>query len=120
MKTVASTNWGEVLINVNRIDEIITFRSLDENDFVRIAYIMLNDLRDALAERGVKFVYTDAVCKFVAEKSFSKKFGARNMRRYIQTEIEDKLANAMIFEVKGPLAAASIDIVDGEIKVTCI
>ncbi len=105
---------------VNRIDEIITFRSLDESDFVRIAYIMLNDLRDALSERGVKLVYTDAVCDFIAKKSFSKKFGARNMRRYIQTEIEDKLANAMIFEVKGPLAAASIDVVDDQIKVTCI
>ena len=105
---------------INRIDEIITFRSLEKEDFIRISRIMLNDLREALNDRGIKFVYTDAVCDFVAEKSFSKKFGARNMRRYIQTEIEDKLANAMIFEVKGPLAAASIDIVDGEIKLTCI
>ena len=105
---------------INRIDEIITFRSLEKEDFTRISRIMLNDLKEALAERGVKFVYTDAVCDFVAEKSFSRKFGARNMRRYIQTEIEDKLANAMIFEVKGPLAAASVDIKDGEIKLTCI
>ena len=81
---------------------------------------MLNDLKEALAERGVKLVYTDAVCDFVADKSFSKKFGARNMRRYIQTEIEDKLANAMIFEVKGQLAAASVDIKNGEIALTCI
>ena len=105
---------------INRIDEIITFRSLEKDDFVRIAYIMLNDLQEALGERGIKFVYTDNVCSFVAEKSFSKKFGARNMRRYIQTEIEDKLANAMIFEVKGALAAASVDVVDDEIKLTCI
>ena len=105
---------------INRIDEIITFRSLEREDFARISHIMLNDLKEALAERGIKFVYTDAVCDFVAEKSFSKKFGARNMRRYIQTEIEDRLANAMIFEVKGPLAGASVDIKDGEIKLTCI
>ncbi len=105
---------------INRIDEIITFRSLEKEDFIRISRIMLNDLKEALAERGIKFVYTDAVCDFVAEKSFSKKFGARNMRRYIQTQIEDKLANAMIFEVKGPLAGASIDIENGEIKLTCI
>ncbi|MBR2024905.1 MAG: ATP-dependent Clp protease ATP-binding subunit, partial [Clostridia bacterium] len=105
---------------INRIDEIITFRSLEKDDFIRISRIMLNDLKEALEERGVKFVYTEAVCDFVAEKSFSTKFGARNMRRFIQKEIEDKLANAMIFEVKGPLAGASVDIVDGEIKLTCI
>ena len=105
---------------INRIDETITFRSLEKEDFARISRIMLNDLKEALAERGIKFIYTDAVCDYVAEKSFSKKFGARNMRRYIQTEIEDKLANAMIFEVKGPLAAASVDIKDGKINLTCI
>ena len=105
---------------INRVDEIITFRSLEKEDFARISRIMLNDLKEALAERGIKFIYTDAVCDYVAEKSFSKKFGARNMRRYIQTEIEDKLANAMIFEVKGPLAAASVDIKDGKINLTCI
>ena len=105
---------------INRIDEIITFRSLEKVDFVRIAKIMLNDLAQALAERGIKFVFTDAVCDYIAEKSYSRKYGARNMRRYIQIEIEDKLANAMIFEVKGNLAAASVDVKDGEISVSCI
>ncbi len=105
---------------INRIDEIITFRSLDKNDFVRIAKIMLNDLAQALAERGIKFVFTDVVCDYIAEKSYSRKYGARNMRRYIQVEIEDKLAHAMIFEVKGPLAAASVDIKDDKVVVTCI
>ncbi len=105
---------------INRIDEIITFRSLDKADFVRIAKIMLNDLAQALAERGIKFVFTDTVCEYIAEKSYSRKYGARNMRRFIQNEIEDKLANAMIFEVKGPLAAASVDVKDNKIVVTCI
>ena len=105
---------------INRIDEIITFRSLDKADFVRIANIMLNDLAQALVERGVKFVFTDSVCEYIAEKSYSRKYGARNMRRYIQNEIEDKLANAMIFEVKGPLAGASVDVKDDKIVVTCI
>ena len=104
---------------INRIDEIITFRSLEKDDFVRIAGIMLNDLVEALLERGVQFVYTDAVCSFIAENSFSKKYGARNMRRYIQTEIEDKLANAMIFEIKGPLTSAKVDVVDSKIQVAC-
>ncbi|MBQ8567070.1 MAG: ATP-dependent Clp protease ATP-binding subunit [Clostridia bacterium] len=100
---------------INRIDEIITFRSLDEKDFERISHIMLNDLKNALCEKGIKFNYTDEVCKLVAEKSFSRKFGARNMRRYIQTNIEDRLASAIIFENKAPITAASMDVDNGEL-----
>ena len=105
---------------INRIDEIITFRSLDENDFVEIAKIMLGDMQSALSERGIRFTYTDAACEFIAKESFSKKFGARNMRRYIQTEIEDKLAHAIIFEIKGNIIGASVDVKDGALSVDCI
>ena len=105
---------------INRIDEIITFRSLDEENFVHIAKIMLNDLKKALEERNISFAFTDEVCEFVAKESFSRKFGARNMRRYIQTEIEDKLAEAMIFVIKGNISMASVTIVDGKIKVDCV
>ncbi len=105
---------------INRIDEIITFRSLDEKDFVEIAKIMLGDMQSALAERGIRFTYTDAACEFIAKESFSKKFGARNMRRYIQTEIEDKLAHAIIFEIKGSIIGASVDVKDGALSVDCI
>ncbi len=105
---------------INRIDEIITFRSLEKEDFVHIAKIMLNDLKSALAERNIKFNFAEEVCEFVAEKSFSKKFGARNMRRYIQTEIEDKLAEAMIFKIKGNISMAAVSVSDGSIKVDCV
>ncbi|MBQ7226047.1 MAG: ATP-dependent Clp protease ATP-binding subunit [Clostridia bacterium] len=104
---------------INRIDEIITFRSLDEEDFVKIAKIMLGDLRDALEERNIKLSFTDEVCSLVAKESFSRKFGARNMRRYIQTHIEDKLAEAMIFEIKGNISMAAVTVKNGEIKVDC-
>ncbi|MBR2296175.1 MAG: ATP-dependent Clp protease ATP-binding subunit, partial [Clostridia bacterium] len=95
---------------INRIDEIITFRSLELDDFKQIAKIMLNDLKEALLERSISLTYTDEVCDFVAEKSYSRKFGARNMRRFIQTEIEDRLANAIIFENKAKIEAASLTI----------
>ncbi len=104
---------------INRIDEIITFRSLELEDFERIAKIMLEDMRKALSEREITFTYTDEVCKVVAEKSFSRKYGARNMRRFIQTEIENKLAHAIIFEIKGNISLASVKVVKGEIKVSC-
>ncbi len=103
---------------INRIDEIITFKALSEADFEKISHIMIADLEKALSEKGITFRYTDALCKYVAEKSYSRKFGARNMRRFIQTEIEDRLANAIIFENKAPISAASMDVENGEIKLT--
>ena len=105
---------------INRIDEIITFRSLDEDDFVHIAKIMLNDLKKALDERNITFAFNDEVCELVAKESYSRKFGARNMRRYIQTEIEDKLAEAMIFVIKGNISMASVTVDNGKIKVDCV
>ena len=105
---------------INRIDEIITFRSLEEEDFVEIAKIMLNDMKNALAERNIRFTFTDKVCEFIAKESFSKKFGARNMRRYIQTEIEDKLAHAIIFEIKGSITGAAVDVKKSQLVVECI
>ena len=105
---------------INRIDEIITFRSLEIEDFVRIADIMLSDMQKALLERNVTFKYTKEACEHIAKESFSKKFGARNMRRYIQTNIEDKLAHAIIFEIKGNIIGASVDVKDGELTVECI
>ncbi len=103
---------------INRIDEIITFRSLEIEDFKEIAKIMLNDLKVALAEREISFSYTDEVCNFVAEKSYSRKFGARNMRRFIQTEIEDRLANAIILENKAQIEACAFTIENGELKLS--
>ena len=103
---------------INRIDEIITFRSLEIDDFKQIAKIMMNDLKCALDERGINFTYTDEACDFIAEKSYSRKFGARNMRRFIQTEVEDRLANAIIFENKAQIEAASITIENDEIKLS--
>ena len=104
---------------INRIDEVITFRSLEKDDFVRIADIMLKDLKEALSERNIDFSYTSEVCSFIAEQSFSKKYGARNMRRYIQTQIEDKLAHAIIFEIRGNITMASVSIKKGELSVKC-
>ena len=92
---------------INRVDEIITFNALTRDDFIRIAEIMLSDLRDLLAEKGIGFTWDKDASELIAEKSFSQKFGARNMRRYIQTEIEDKIASLMI-EKRGDVSAVSV------------
>jgi len=81
---------------INRVDEIITFRALDETDFEKIAAIMIDDLVRALGDREITLVYTQEAIRVIARESFSKKYGARNMRRYIQTHVEDAIANALI------------------------
>ncbi len=81
---------------LNRVDEIITFRSLDKQDFAKIAVIMLDETCEALRSKGYKVSYDEKAPLAIAENSFSEKYGARNMRRYIQTEIEDVIADKII------------------------
>ena len=81
---------------INRVDEIITFRALEVKDFEEIANIMLGQLKTAMAERGVKLEFTCEAANYVARESFSTKYGARNMRRYIQKHVEDEIANYII------------------------
>ncbi len=104
---------------LNRVDEIITFRSLEEQDFCAIARIMLDDLAKTLAERGLHFTYTDASAQKIAHDSFSRQFGARNMRRYIQTHVEDELANRIIANYAQPFTDVSLDTADGQLVIRC-
>ncbi len=97
---------------INRIDEIITFRSLEKEDFVRIAKIMLDDLAKALCDKDITVRYTDAVPARIAEKAFSTKYGARNMRRYISREIEDVAAEKIISGYAANISEIAIDVAD--------
>ena len=81
---------------LNRVDEIITFRQLDEEDFVHIAAIMLGQLAGVLSDKGISFAYDEDAARYVAQRSYSPKYGARNMRRFIQKNIEDPLAVQII------------------------
>ena len=105
---------------INRVDEIITFRHLSRADFVKIAAIMLGDLREHLLGQGIKLVYTEDVLSFIAETSYSEKFGARNMRRFIERSIEDKLASLIIDNYDSRLSGFALSVNDGEIKVDFI
>ena len=105
---------------INRIDEIITFSHLTKEDFVNIAKIMLNDLREHLGERGIKLSYGEGALQLIAKKSYSEKFGARNMRRYIEKNVEDKLANLIIDSSGVGIIGAHIDAENEEIKITTI
>ncbi len=102
VNTVAKEKTEKALFNflrpefINRIDEIITFNHLNIDSFSRIADIMLGKLRDAMAEKDIKLTFGEDVLALIASKSYSEKFGARNMRRYIEKEIEDRIAEAII------------------------
>jgi ATP-dependent Clp protease ATP-binding subunit ClpA len=105
---------------INRIDEIITFRSLDEQDFVSIARIMLDDLKTALAEKEMAFYYTDEAADFIAKNSFSHKYGARNMRRYIQKNVEDPLAERMIASCMMAITQVRLSVQSNALVIDCM
>ena len=105
---------------LNRVDAIVTFRSLDKNDFNRIASIMLNDLKEVLDKKGIRLTWDDSIPAVIAERSFSLKFGARNMRRYIETEVEDPIANAVIANYASGVAGVHLSDKDGKIEVSSI
>lgn len=105
---------------LNRVDEIITFNSLSIADFSKISKIMLDQLASLLSDKGIKLTYTDEVSDYIAEKSYSQKFGARNMRRYIQKNIEDKLAELIISDYNRTVSVAQITLCDGELQIKCL
>ncbi len=104
---------------INRIDEIITFNKLTLDGFERIAKIMMEQLRSALKKKGIDLVYSPTLLKHIAENSFSEKYGARNMRRYIERNIEDLLASEIIAKYDKNVTTAKIEVRKNTINVLC-
>ena len=105
---------------LNRIDEIITFRHLSKDDFAKIADLMLGQLRDHLIEKGIRLTYDDEALKCIAAESYSEKYGARNMRRYIERNVEDNIANLIIDSMPDKIYAIAITVKDGKLKIDSI
>jgi ATP-dependent Clp protease ATP-binding subunit ClpA len=105
---------------INRIDEIITFRHLAKEDFVKIAIISLTNLASHMNEKGIRLTYSDDVPRLIAEKSFSEKYGARNMRRFIEKNVEDKIANLLIDNFGTKLLGIHLTEKDGVINTSSI
>ncbi|HHX72071.1 MAG TPA: ATP-dependent Clp protease ATP-binding subunit, partial [Clostridiales bacterium] len=103
---------------INRIDEIITFNTLTKENFKDIANLMLTEMQEALSERGIKLNFNEEVTAYLAEKSFSGKFGARNLRRFIQKEVEDKAAARIIAAANRPVSALKVSVDSSGIIVT--
>ena len=105
---------------LNRIDEIITFRHLDKKDFEKIAEIMIKQLKDHLIEKGIRLTYTEEALSLIADESYSEKYGARNMRRYIERNVEDSIANLIIDSMPNKIYAIAITSADGKLKIDSI
>ena len=81
---------------INRVDEIVYFNQLSEDNFRRIAELMLAETRDAIAERGIAMSWNDSLIDYLVKRSYSVTYGARNLRRTIQKDVEDAIAEKII------------------------
>ena len=101
---------------INRVDEIITFNRLTEENFLNIADIMLRELQQSLAGRGLTLTWDATVREFLSEKAYSVTYGARNLRRTIQQELEDPISEAIIDSFESPIEHIHIQILDQQVK----
>ena len=100
---------------INRVDEVVCFNRLSEDDFRRIAGIMLRQLQESVQERGIELSWDDALIDHLVAKSYSVTYGARNLRRTIQKEIEDPIAEKIIDSFVDPIRAVSVSAADGNV-----
>ena len=101
---------------LNRVDEIICFNHLSKENFAGIARIMLEELRKSLGDKGYTFHYDDALVDYLVEKSYSMTYGARNLRRLIQKELEDPMAARIIDSFENPVTQISATAADGAVQ----
>ena len=101
---------------LNRVDEIVCFNHLTKENFSGIARIMLDELKASLSEKGFAFRYDDALVDYLVEKSYSLTYGARNLRRLIQKELEDPMAARIIDSFEHPIAQISATAQDGAVQ----
>ena len=102
---------------INRVDEIICFNKLTEENFKSIAELMLGEVRGLMREKGMDFTWDESVLSYLVEKSYSLTYGARNLRRTIQKDIEDAVAAVIVDQRRGSLKGIRLTAADGKINV---
>lgn len=105
---------------LGRIDEIVVFNPLTEENFAGIAGLMLDEMKSPLEEKHISLRYTDKALKTIAHKAYGQKLGARDIRRVIRNEVEDKIAELLIDKGEGAVSAVAISADNGEIKVDAL
>ena len=102
---------------INRVDEIVYFNQLTEDNFRAIAALMLNELRSVMDERHIVFTWDDGVIDYLVRESYSIQYGARNLRRLIQKQIEDAVAAEIIDGHKGQVSHISVSAPEGKVVI---
>ena len=102
---------------INRVDEIITFNHLTEENFLGIADIMLAELKQSLRERGLSLTWGDEIRPFLVKKAYSVTYGARNLRRTIQKELEDPISEKIIESFEMPMESIHIAVENDAVAV---
>ena len=105
---------------INRVDEIITFNHLTEENFLGIADIMLKELKDSLTGRGLALSWDEGIRQLLVKKAYSVVYGARNLRRTIQKELEDPISEAIIDSFENPISAIHICVEEDSIKLDIV
>ena len=100
---------------INRVDEIVAFRPLSKEDFVKIAGIMLDDLQKAVQQNGRTLTVGEGVVQKLVEDSYSEKYGARNLRRAVEKEVEDALATLIVESHGRDVEHLTVQMEDGKI-----
>ncbi len=103
---------------LSRIDEIVTFAPLTKENYESIAALMLDEMKDPLAEKGITLKYSKKALTAIADKAFGQKFGARDIRRVIREEIEDKIAELIITSTANPFKTIKIGEKKGQLEIT--
>ena len=102
---------------INRVDEIVYFNKLTENDFRRIAELMLGETKAAISESGIALTWDDSLIDYLVEKSYSVKYGARSLRRTIQKDLEDPVAAKIIEKHGENVGRIRLSAADGKVKI---
>ena len=101
---------------INRVDEIITFNHLTEENFLGIADLMLGELRESLLVRGLELTWEESLRRLLVKKAYSMVYGARNLRRTIQKELEDPISEAIIDSFEHPISTIHISVEEDSVK----
>ena len=102
---------------IGRVDEVVVFRPLTQEDFEKIAVLMLSELEEPLRDKDISFSYTDEAVKLIAEKSVGGTRGARDLRNFTRRNVEDKIASMILDSVDNPIHSVTVDVDDGELSV---
>ena len=105
---------------INRVDELVYFNHLSEEDFKKIARLMLDELAASMAEKKLELKYDDSLIDYLTTKSFSHTYGARNLRRLIQKEIEDRIASELIANYATPPKQIGLTATGGDIQILAV